>query len=102
MPSHPAVLTPPTRLPKVRFVTEAQLAHLLRTTPETLRAWRRRGEMPPVAVGPERDEFCRGLKVYGRWPVCYRCSDVSAWLWGSSADGRPLALPSTAFGPSHE
>jgi hypothetical protein len=64
MPSHPAVLTPPTRLPRVP--TEAQLAHLVRVTPETLRAWRRRGEMPPFAVGPGVDEFVAGLKIRGR------------------------------------
>src|SRR5262249_46024939 len=103
MPSHPAVLTPPTRLPKVRFVTEAQLAHLVRVTPETLRAWRRRGEMPPVAVGPEVDEFVKGLKVKGRAPVCYRISDVSAWLFGTGGPGgRPKELPASAYDPAND
>lgn len=102
MPTLPAVITPPARLPKKPFVTEAQLAHLLRVTPETLRAWRRRGEMPAVAVGPARDEFCRGLKVHGRWPVCYRIEEVSAWLWGSSADGRPPALPASAWDAAND
>jgi hypothetical protein len=103
MTTLPAVITPPARLPKQPLVTEAQLAHLLRVTPETLRAWRRRGEMPPVAVGPERDEFCRGLKVHGRWPVCYRVLDVSAWLWGNSGPGgRPKELPASAFDPAND
>ena len=98
MPSLPAVITPPTRLPKQPFVTEAQLAHLVRVTPETLRAWRKRGEMPPVAGGSERDEFCRGLKVHGRWPVCYRISDISAWLFGTGGQGgRPAPLPASAW-----
>src|SRR5262249_4009014 len=101
MPSHPAVLTPPSRLPKVRFVTEAQLAHLVRVTPETLRAWRRRGEMPPTAVGPEVDEFVAGLRRRGPRPVCYRISDISAWLFGTGGPGgRPKPLPASAFDPT--
>ena len=97
MPSHPAVLTPPSRLPKVPLLTEAQLAHLCRVTPETLRSWRRRGEMLPIAVGPDVDEFGAGIKRRGPSPVCYRISDVSAWLFGKAPDGRPLALPASAF-----
>src|SRR5262245_34936289 len=101
MPSHPAVLTPPSRLPKVRFVTEAQLAHLVRVTPETLRAWRRRGEMPPIAVGPEVEEFIAEIKGRGPSPVCYRISDISAWLFGTGGpDGRPKPLPASAFDPA--
>src|SRR6516162_3431718 len=103
MPSLPAVITPPTRLPKQPFVTEAQLAHLVRVTPETLRAWRRGGEMPDVAVGPERDEFCRSLKVHGRWPICYRISEVSAWLFGTGGPGgRPTPLPASAWDAAND
>jgi len=59
--------------------------------------------MPPVAVGPEVDEFVAGLKIRGRAPVCYRCSDVSAWLWGNSAPGgRPPELPASAFDPAND
>src|SRR5215471_2944202 len=100
MPSHPAVLTPPSRLPKVPFLTEAQLAHLVRVTPETLRAWRSRGEMPPIAVGPEVEEFVAGLKRRGPRAICYRISDISAWLFGSGGPaGRPKPLPASAFDP---
>jgi hypothetical protein len=103
MPSHPAVLTPPSRLPKVKFLTERQLATLVKVTPETLRAWRRRGEMPPVAVGPEVDAFVARLKIRGRAPVCYRCSDVSAWLFGNGGPGgRPKPLPASAFDPAND
>src|SRR5215469_2387488 len=100
MPSHPAVLTPPARLPKVRFVTEAQLAHLVRVTPETLRSWRRRGEMPPIAVGPEVQEFIAGIKARGPSPICYEISAVSAWLFGTGGKGgRPKELPASTFDP---
>src|SRR5215831_10150108 len=101
MPSQPAVLTPSSRLPKVLFVTEAQLAHLVRVTPETLRAWRRRGEMPQIAVGPEVEEFVAGLKRRGPRAICYRISDVSAWLFGTGGPaGRPKELPASAFDPA--
>ena len=63
MPKNPTSIIPPARLPKVFFVTEAQLAHLVRVTPETLRAWRRRGEMPPIAVGPEVDKFVAAVEA---------------------------------------
>src|SRR5215831_12434770 len=101
MPKRPALLTPPARLPKVSFVTEAQLAHLLRVTPETLRSWRRRGEMPPIAVGPEVDEFVAGLRRRGPKAICYAISDVSAWLFGNGGKGgRPKELPASAFDPA--
>jgi hypothetical protein len=102
MPKVPTLLTPPTKLPKVPFLTEAQVARLVKVSPETLRAWRRRGEMPPVAVGPARDEFVKSLKIRARHPIVYRCSDVSAWLFGTSGDGRPPALPASAFDPAND
>jgi hypothetical protein len=101
MPSHPTVLTPPSRLPKVKFLTERQLATLVKVTPETLRAWRRRGEMPPIAEGPEVQEFIAGIKGRGRKPVCYPISSISAWLFGTgSPGGRPKPLPASAFDPA--
>src|SRR5215813_3499148 len=103
MPKNPTSIIPPARLPKVFFFTEAQLAHLVRVTPETFRAWRRRGAMPPLAVGPAVDKFVEGLKRRGPKAVCYRISDVSAWLFGTGGPGgRPKEPPASAFDPAND
>jgi hypothetical protein len=77
---HRTSLTIPTSLPRGNLLTEAQLAALLKVTSETLRAWRRRGEMPPVAEGAEAVAFAKSQHTRGRLPIVYRMREVKAWL----------------------
>jgi len=59
--------------------------------------------MPPVAGGPEVDEFVAGLKIRGRAAVCYPISAISAWLFGTGGrGGRPKELPASAFDPRND
>jgi len=90
-------------MPRSRFVTEAQLAALLQVTRETLRSWRRRGEMPPVATDPEAEAFAASQRTRGKLPTVYRVADISAWLFGDDGpDGRPAPMPASAFDPAND
>jgi hypothetical protein len=104
MGARPAKLTipKPAAMPKVPFVTEAELARLVKVSPGTIRAWRRRGETPAPATDPEAQAFAESRRKSGSPPVVYRCSDVSAWLFGKAADGRPPALPASTFDPAND
>jgi hypothetical protein len=105
MGARPAKLTipKPAALPIGAFVTEAELARLVRVSPGTIRAWRRRGETPAPATGPEAEAFAESRRKSGSRPVCYRCSDVSAWLFGNGGPGgRPKPLPASAFDPAND
>ena len=93
----------PDKMPRSRFVTEAQLAALLQVTRRTLRAWRQRGEMPPVATGPEAEEFAASQRTRGKLPTVYDVAAVSAWLFGDGRPGgRPQPLPASAFDPAND
>jgi len=82
MGARPAQITIPEKMPRSRFVTEAQLAALVKVTPRTIRSWRSRGETPPIATGPEAEEFAKEMHTRGHLPTVYRVVDVSAWIFG--------------------
>jgi len=101
MGARPAQITIPEKMPRSRFVTEAQLAALVKITPRTIRSWRSRGEAPPIATGPEAEEFAKEMHTRGRLPTVYRVADVSAWIFGvGGPGGLPKPLPASAFDPA--
>jgi hypothetical protein len=104
MGARPTKLTipKPAAMPKEPFVTEAELARLVKVSPGTIRAWRRRGETPAPATGLDAEAFAESRRKSGSPPVVYRCSDVSAWIFGKAADGRPPELPASAFDPRND
>ena len=104
MGARPAKLTipKPAKMPKGAFVTEAELARLVKVTPGTIRAWRRRGETPAPTTGPEAEAFAESRRKSGSRPIVYRCSEVAAWLFGKAADGRPPDPPASAFDPTND
>ena len=100
MGARPAKLTipKPAKMPRVPFLTERELAQLVKVSPGTVRAWRRRGETPAPATGPEAEAFAESRRKSGSPPVVYRCSDVSALLFGDGGPkGRPKPLPASAL-----
>jgi hypothetical protein len=48
------------------FITERALAALLQVKGETLRSWRRRGELPPVTVGEDAERYAKAEARGGR------------------------------------
>jgi hypothetical protein len=104
MGARPTELTipKPAQMPKEGFVTEAELARLVQFSAGTIRAWRRRGETPVPATGPEAEAFAESRRKRGSPPIVYRCSDVAAWLFGKAADGRFSQLPASAFDPAND
>jgi hypothetical protein len=59
--------------------------------------------MPPVATGPEAEEFAASQRTRGKLPTVYAAAAVSAWLFGDGGPGgRPPELPASAFDPRND